>query len=263
MIKLMASDLDGTLLLPDGSLPSEIFSLIEKMAARGILFTVASGRQYESLRRLFAPVADKVLFIAENGALVYYRGERLFCETLPAERLGDILRAVQTQKGAYPLLCCADGAYAAADDAAFIAECAKYYPCFTRVERLEDAPERDAVCKIAVYDRRGAAEFSGRNLPELLPALRVIVSGQVWTDISLPETNKGRAMMFVQKHFGLQREECAAFGDYMNDLEMLLACGHAYVPENGFPVLKEKIGNIIPSNAEKGVIGKIQEILGV
>ncbi len=261
MIRLIASDLDGTLLLPDGSLPSEIFSLIEKMSARGILFAVASGRQYESLRRLFAPAADKILFIAENGALVCYRGERLFCENLPAARLDGILRAVQTQKNAFPLLCCADGAYAAADDPAFLAECAKYYPRFAQVPRLQDAPERDAVCKVAVYDARGAAEHAGKYLPALLPDLRVIVSGKVWTDISGPDTNKGRAMAFAQRYFDLQREECAAFGDYMNDLELLMTCGHAYVPENGFPALKEKIGNIIPSNAEKGVIGKMKELL--
>ncbi len=262
MIRLIASDLDGTLLLPDGSLPSEIFFLIRKMAARGILFAIASGRQYESLRRLFAPVEEKVLFIAENGALVYYRGRRLFAEALPAARLGGILQAVRTQQGVYPLLCCAERAYAEAEDPLFLAECIKYYPNFSRTDRLEDVPERDAVCKIAVFDRRGAAEFSGKTLPALLPDLRVIVSGNVWTDISMPETNKGKAMTFAQRYFHLGREECAAFGDYMNDLEMLLACGHAYVPANGFPPLQEKIGSIVPSNAEKGVLQKIKELLG-
>ncbi len=261
MIRLIASDLDGTLLLPDGSLPSEIFSLVREMTARGILFTVASGRQYESLRRLFSPVEEDVLFIAENGALVYYRGERLFAKTLPADRLNGILRAVRSQEGAYPLLCCAEGAYTDADYPPFVAECAKYYPRFRRLGNLENCPERDAVCKVAVYDRRGAALFSGRALPALLPSLRVIVSGKVWTDISMPETNKGNAMKFAQNYFHIEREECAAFGDYMNDLEMLLACGHAYVPENGFPALKEQIGNIIPSNAEKGAVQKIKAIL--
>ena len=261
MIRLIASDLDGTLLLPDGSLPSEIFSLIEKMSARGILFAVASGRQYESLRRLFAPAADKILFIAENGALVCYRGERLFCENLPAARLDGILLAVQTQKNAFPLLCCADGAYAAADDPAFLAECAKYYPRFARVPRLQDAPERDAVCKVAVYDALTPEKNSMTVLPAALPDLRVIQSGSNWLDISSQGVDKGVAVGFVQKKYGILRSECAAFGDHMNDYEMLLACEHAYVTENAFADLKKLIGKTVPSNDDGGVLHALKKIL--
>lgn len=262
MIKLIASDLDGTLLLPDGSLPEEIFGLIQTLQSRGILFTVASGRQYESLKQLFAPAADNVLFIAENGALIFYKGMRIFGETLPSARLSGVLDIVRQEQNAYPLLCCADYAYVEDDYPPFIAECSKYYPHLKHVERLENAPETDAVCKIAVFDEHGAAANSGRKLPEKLPDFRVIVSGNVWSDISMPETNKGKALLFAQKYFRLKQDECMAFGDYMNDLELLLACGHRFVPENGFPVLKERIGKVIPSNAEKGVIRKIKEILG-
>ena len=70
MIKLVASDLDGTLLLNGAQqLPEEIFPLIRELKKLGILFVAASGRQYPNMRRLFDSVADEMAFICENGAL--------------------------------------------------------------------------------------------------------------------------------------------------------------------------------------------------
>jgi hypothetical protein len=263
-IKLIASDLDGTLLLPNRTLPAEIFPLIEALYNRGILFCPASGRQYESLRRLFLPVADKLPFIAENGAYVVYRGECIFSESIPHARLSGIFSAIQAEKEVSPLLCCQDCAYAltADNDPSFLEECNKYYPHFSRLASFDELPKSAEVCKIAVYDGRGAASHSARTLAEKLPDLRVIASGEVWSDISLPQTNKGKAFTFLQKRLGLSPEECMAFGDYMNDYEMLLACAHGYVPDNGYPPLIEKIGKTIPSNGDKGVIQKIKEVLG-
>lgn len=73
--------------------------------------------------------------------------------------------------------------------------------------------------------------------------------------------NKGVALGFVQKKFGFLRSECAAFGDHMNDYEMLLACEHSYVTENAFDELKKLIVNTVPSNDEGGVFGALKKIL--
>ena len=264
MLKLIASDLDGTLLLPDRTLPDEIFPLIEKLYKQGILFCPASGRQYESLRLLFAPVADKVVFLAENGAYVVYKDRCIFEESLPKETLPEIYAAIATQKTAHPLLCCQQCAYGFYKDdyPPFIEECTKYYPHFKQIHSLKEIPESESVCKIAVFDELGSAEHSGKELPALLPRWRVIVSGAVWSDVSLPETNKGKAMKFTQSKLGISPDECMAFGDYMNDLELLEVCTHSFVTENGFPLLKQKIGRTVPSNAERGVIQKIKEVLG-
>ena len=75
MIRLIASDIDGTLLQNGAAeIPPEIFDHIRRLEKKGVLFCPASGRQYTSLRRLFAPVADRVPFLCENGAVVYGPG---------------------------------------------------------------------------------------------------------------------------------------------------------------------------------------------
>ena len=79
MIRLVASDLDGTLLLHKAqSLPEEIFSLIRQLEELGIMFVAASGRQYPNMTKLFAPVASEISYISENGALAVDHGEVLY-----------------------------------------------------------------------------------------------------------------------------------------------------------------------------------------
>ena len=67
MIKLIATDMDGTLLDSEGRLNIEIYDIIEKLKSMGIMFAAASGRQLMSLKRKFFPVDDDVIYIAENG----------------------------------------------------------------------------------------------------------------------------------------------------------------------------------------------------
>ena len=81
MIKMVCSDLDGTLLQYGKKLiEGEIFDEIRALHDRGILFCPASGRQYTSLRKLFAPVADDCIYLCENGAVVY-RGGKVIAKT--------------------------------------------------------------------------------------------------------------------------------------------------------------------------------------
>ena len=71
MIKLIATDIDGTL-LKDGTLmlDPEYMTVIEKLIAKGIRFVACSGRQFISERKLFAPIRDKLLYITDGGTVV-------------------------------------------------------------------------------------------------------------------------------------------------------------------------------------------------
>lgn len=86
MIKLIASDLDGTLLYGrENSVSEEMFELIREMKRQGILFAAASGRQYANLKKLFAPVWKDMAFICENGAVVFYEDRLIAQRVLPKE----------------------------------------------------------------------------------------------------------------------------------------------------------------------------------
>ena len=72
MIKLIATDIDGTL-VEDGSLDlnPEYYDVIRELRKRGVLFAAASGRQRSSIEKVFVPVLDDMIFISENGTCIY------------------------------------------------------------------------------------------------------------------------------------------------------------------------------------------------
>lgn len=76
MIKLIATDMDGTLLNSNGELNEEIYSIVGRLKGMGIKFAAASGRQLMSLKRKFEPVDEDIIYIAENGAYALDRGRR-------------------------------------------------------------------------------------------------------------------------------------------------------------------------------------------
>ena len=74
-----------------------------------------------------------------------------------------------------------------------------------------------------------------------------------------PGVNKGEALRGVQRMLGIRPEECMAFGDYLNDCELLDAVGESYAMENAHPALKRIAKYIAPSNDEDGVMRVLRE----
>ncbi|MDE7380078.1 MAG: Cof-type HAD-IIB family hydrolase, partial [Clostridia bacterium] len=261
MIKLIACDLDGTLLPPSKVMPEETFPLIRKLAEKGVVFAPASGRQLPNLKKLFAPVLDVIAIIAENGGLVWYGGEIIYSDPTPAndvERALDIIRGVD---GLYPVLSCKDCAYYEDDYPRFVEILKRSYSSEKKVQSLSGIAAKEDALKISVWDDKPAAEHGGIVLPPLIDGLRTMISGYDWIDVSIAHANKGRALNALMQYLGVEKGECAAFGDHMNDYEMLVASGQPYVTANAFPKLKSLVGEEIPSNADFGVIMKLKEII--
>ena len=262
MIKLIASDLDGTLLPPTKIMPENTFALIEKMHRAGTVFAPASGRQLPNIKKMFAPVLDQIAIIAENGGLAWIGGRIIFCDPTPAEGVKYALDIIDKQQGLYPLLSCTDCAYYASGHAPFVDTLLKSYSSAKRVKDLKEVADRETVLKISVWDERPCAEHGGVILPPLIKGMRAMISGYDWLDVSAPQANKGRAFDALLRYIGAKREESVAFGDHMNDYEMLRAAGKAYIPENAFYKLKESgAGEIIGPHRELSVIKKIGELV--
>lgn len=262
MIKLVASDLDGTLLLPGGVMPEEIFGIIEELYKKGIIFVPASGRQLPNLKELFKPVLDKIAIIAENGGLAYWNGEVVYLNPTSSEQVKRALRIIEKVEGLHPLLSCADCAYYSDGFAPFIDKVHASYSATERVENLYDAADGKIVLKISVWDESvPCAEHGGKILPPLIWGARTMVSGRDWLDVSCPSANKGEALKALCGVLNIKKRQTMGFGDHMNDLEMLEACGKAYVTANAFAGLKAKIKREVPSNAERGVITKLKELI--
>ena len=79
-IKLIATDMDGTLLDSEKKMPDDFFEWVNEHDK--VKFVIASGRQYYALKRDFVPIHDKLIYIAENGAIIFHHDEIIYYESL-------------------------------------------------------------------------------------------------------------------------------------------------------------------------------------
>ena len=262
MIKLIASDMDGTLLTTDKRLPEEFPSVVRALREKGVSFCVASGRQYAALRRDMGALVSELIFIAENGALIMENDRQLFIDPLPAAALPQILRAAQGLEGVYPVVCRANMALVdACASPEFIRSTQMYYEKTQVVESLADiCAEFGDVCKVAFYDEGDAKTHELPVLSQRLGGrLAVILSGANWVDVMRPGVSKGRAMRMIQQLKGLTPDNCMAFGDYLNDLELLESVTESYAMDNALEEIKRVSKYIAPGNDEDGVMRVIRE----
>ena len=261
MIRLIASDMDGTLLDSKKRLPEGFLGAIQALHEQGVLFAVASGRQYAALRRDLEVLVPYIYFICENGALVMYRDEQVLIDPMDAADLYDTVTACRTLEGVYPVICRAQlGIIESSADPDFITETRRYYPSSQIVEDQRAHCTHEDVCKVAFYDEGDAQTHELPVLSEkLADRLSVILSGPHWVDVMKKGVNKGTAMRRLQQTLGIAPEECMAFGDYLNDYELLESVGESYAMANSHPALLALAKYTAPSNDEDGVMRVIRE----
>ena len=105
MIKLIVSDMDGTLLNDEKQIDERIYDLLPKMREKGIRFVVASGRQYPSLARDFQEHLPEITVIAENGAFVVQDGKELYFKGMNEKQIGHCLDIIDKLPETEALVC--------------------------------------------------------------------------------------------------------------------------------------------------------------
>ena len=225
MIKLIASDLDGTLLYGrDNSVSEEMFEQIREMKKRNVIFVAASGRPYSSLKKLFAPVWEEMAFICENGGAVYYQDKLIAEQVIPQEELMQLIEIIEQDSCTEIILSSATTTYIRSGSEGFlkILNANGNHLCTVK----EWADVKESCVKLAWYEKDGVEHRAEYWAEKMIPPARAVTSGAQWMDILYPNSHKGVGMKVLQEHFGLEKEEMAAFGDNYNDLEMLEAVGY-------------------------------------
>lgn len=261
MIKLVAADMDGTLLNSKKEISPNLFETIYKLKDKNIKFVVASGRQYYNLLKIFEDIKDDLIFISDNGSIVFEKGKNIFISEIDEKKLVEPIELIRNIDNAYPILCGVNSAYAENDDPEFIYNAKMYYEHLKIVPNILDAIKLDKICKIAVYDGSGAETNSYPLLKKFNKDLLVCLSGENWVDFMNLDINKGKAIKKLQEMYKITHEECMAFGDYLNDYEMMQECKHSYAMANAHPKLKEICNYEAKSNDEDGVIVAISDYL--
>lgn len=259
MIKLIATDMDGTLLNSNNEIQHGFYDVFEKIQEKGIIFAAASGRQYYNLLERFKGIEDKMMFIAENGTFVVYEGKELVVNSLDINLARELIKVGRQIENSYVILCGKNSAYIESCDKRLIEQTKKYY---ARYEIVSDLTKiEDDILKVTICDFLGSENNSNKYYDDYREKAQIAVSGEIWLDITAKGINKGVAIEEVQELLNIKKEETMVFGDYLNDLEMMKSAYHSYAMENAHEDLKKVARFITKSNDESGVVHAINSIL--
>lgn len=259
MIKLIASDLDGTLLDDKKRLPGDFFEALDRLGERGIHFAVSSGRTFGAVGHLFPEeYRGKMDFICDNGACLLLGGKLKKVYALERGVFEALVKACEEIGDMRILVCAESGTYHLSYDSEFDAEVARFYENHIVTTDLLSIDE--TIYKIAVCDQRGTMEHGKPALDAIFgDRLNVQASGRIWMDVMASGVNKGAALAGLQELLGVTREETMAFGDYFNDVEMLNAAGWSFCMENGHEDVKRLCRYIAENNNAGGVTRAIRQ----
>lgn len=258
MIKLIASDMDGTLLNDKKEFPHDFDEVLDKLCEKNIHFVVASGRSYSTLKINFEGKLDKLDFICDNGAYVIVNGELVSMSLLKKSCVKHLIEICRGMERVTPVLCGVHGTYFERRDEEFYHEVTRYYLHYTCVDDI--AAVDDDIFKIAVCDYNGAEKNVYPIVAkEFAEDFTVAVTGPKWIDIMNKGINKGAALKEIREHLGISPEETMAFGDYFNDVELLQNADYSFVMKNAHPDMRQYGKYTAESNNDEGVTKAIRQ----
>lgn len=275
MYKLLAFDLDGTLLDDKKKLPEENRQALIEAAARGMILVPATGRILRGIPETIKELPFIRYYILSNGAAVVdtREGKTLYRADVPLDLA---LRAYDYMDTLPVIYDCYQ------DEIGWMSRemyerCAPY---FAYEPGILDLVNR---LRIRVEDFKGTLREKGRPLqklqmyflpedeaerqrqlkriPELFPDLAATSSTSNNIELNHADANKGKAMLALAQVLGVAREETLAFGDGSNDSSMLRAAGWGVAMANSTPDVKDAADEVTMSNNDAGVAKALRRIL--
>ncbi len=259
-VKLIVSDMDGTLLNSKGLVSDEFFELFKALQQNDIHFVAASGRQHHSISHKLAPIKDHITIIAENGGFATRGNRELLLTPLELVSIRNIIPLLRKIDNVYTVLCGKKSAYIETKDQQFIDMFAEYYSNHELVDDLM-AVDQDRFFKLAIYHFEDSEKYIYPHVKQLEDKLQIKISGKNWLDISHLNANKGFALESLQKELDISKKETMVFGDYNNDLEMLALADYSYAMQNAHENVKKTANYMTKSNDELGVETIIKKVV--
>lgn len=260
MIKLIATDLDGTLLREDKSFHNEFYDIFNQLQRNNIHFVIATGNQYELVKDKFESIQDDIIYAVENGNKIVYRNEILYTSLLKPDDKDYILKILEDYDQLMVVYCGVKHAYISnkfKDREDFIRLFFRNYVFVDDFYTIDDQ-----IMKFSIANFTNESDKYVTILKDKIPDhLQIVTTGFDWFDIFNQGVNKGTSLQFLQNYFHIDKNECMAFGDQMNDYDMLLSCEESYAMENGQDALKAIAKHIAPSNEKDGVIQILKTLL--
>jgi len=254
-VKLVAIDLDDTLLDSGLQIAPACVDAIQAVRDKGVIVTLATGRMHRSALPYARQLNMDLPLITYQGALVKnaFSSDVIYYQPLPRELAGEIIEFFQARG----LHC-----HAYSDDELFMEALTpegQYYEELAGIKALivDDLAgtvrNNDTMKIMAIIEDQDLLLTLHRELTTKYRQLHITRSKPIFLEFMALEANKGLALQVLAGHYGIRREEILAIGDSYNDLDMIRWAGIGIAMANARPEVKAAADYVTASNDENGV----------
>ena len=281
MYKLVAIDLDGTMLNSSGVVTDRTKKAIEAAKKNGTEIIIASGRPIDSIKAIANEIKSNKYFIAGNGAIIYdiKNDQVIYDKYLKKEKVLEIIKICEQNSISYNVY----------TDKTILAKALKYNVLYYHKENLKKPENKKTnisivkdmyeyvkdlkdekflkmtICdehksifnsiirKISAIDEIEVLDLSHISRKTIKQGTEEFLIEYYYTEISSVNVDKWTAIEFLIEKLGIKKEEVIAIGDNMNDKKMIENAGLGVVMKGSTPVVVEKADVVADSNNDDGV----------
>ena len=261
-IKLIATDMDGTLLDPRGQLDlPRLEKILDQLDQRDICFVIATGNEVQRMRQLLEHLASRVVLVVANGARIFENNELIQAQIWDDATVDKALAHFKGRE-------CRDQFVVTGMKGGFVKKgtvftdlekfmtpemIEKFYQRMNFVEDLQ-ADLFGGVLKMSMVVGEERSSSVLQEINDLFDGrVRAVSSGYGCIDILQAGVHKAWGLEELLKRWNLKSEQIMAFGDSENDIEMLELAGIAYAMENAADEVKAVATALAPANNQAGV----------
>lgn len=258
MIKLVATDIDGTIFIPEKEFTFKVRDCIKTLCVKGVKVVLVTGRMNAAASRIAKDLGLDTPVVSYQGGLVVENGMVLYERYLTEEQTLRILDWARQEK-IHINLYNDDVLYSETDCYEVQRYCNNLHT--ERTIKSFDEIKKDKINKLLAIDYSNPDRITRyeKELQNIFPDLYIVKSTPYFLEFSNPEASKKCAVEFLQKHWGLKKEEILTIGDQNNDIALLQAGGLKIAMGNATEELKSIADYITDSVYEDGFVRAMEK----
>jgi Cof subfamily protein (haloacid dehalogenase superfamily) len=259
MIKMVATDIDGTILGESFQFSPVVVECVKKMTAQGIRVVLVTGRMHIAALKLAQKLQLTTPIVSYQGGLIKEQdGKTLYEKTLDPHRAKEVIQWAK-ENDVHINLYLDDVLYVENDDIAIKRYTGERFIPY-KVCSFDDLEIKN-VNKILAIDFNDAERVTGwvNVLKTKMPELYIVKSTPYFCEISNIEAKKSCAVEFLQKYWGLSKDEILCIGDQNNDIELLKSGGIAVAMGNATEELKSVVDYVTDSIDNDGFVKAMEK----
>jgi Cof subfamily protein (haloacid dehalogenase superfamily) len=267
MYQVIATDLDGTLLDGDHQLDPFTVATVRRLEADGLQFIIATGRHYRDAAGIRDLLGIRPYLVTSNGARVHAPDDiMIYGDDLPPATVHRLVQPeIAGAHGRVIVNLFADHDWLIDRDAPELLRLHKDSGFSYEVTDLRRHHGEGIAKALYIGEPADLAPVAANLQREFGDALYVTYSLPDCLEVMTSNVSKGRALKFVLDRLGLETGRCIAFGDNMNDIDLLETAGHPFMMKNANPDLITRLPNVprIGNNFEAGVARHLRKLFAM